>query len=110
MLANRQTRQNGGVGANGSALTNDGPAERIGILLAAREWIIGEGGIRSNKDIIFQGNSIPELYTALDGDPVSHDDIVFYERVIADIAIFADDGARQYVRERPYARCRANSG
>jgi hypothetical protein len=48
------------------------------------------------------------LDAAFDGDPVADDHVVFNERVIADIAVPADAGARKDVCVGPDPRSFAN--
>src|SRR5207244_2895909 len=73
------------------------------MLAAARKRIVGERRIRAHEDIVFQRNPVPELYATLDGDAITHHDIVFDERVVADVASGSNSGTAQDVSERPYA-------
>jgi hypothetical protein len=80
------------------------------MLPATRKRIVREGGIGADEHIVFQGDSVPHLDAALDGDPVSDAHVVFDECLVANIASCANRGAGQYVDVRPNARSRANRG
>ena len=60
---------------------NDGIGKVLAILLAARELVVGEGDIRSNKYIVAHAQAVPQLHAALDGNAVPHDDVIFDQAV-----------------------------
>ena len=78
------------------------------MLFAARETVVGEGGVWPDKHVVFHPQAVPQLDPALDGDPVADDHVVLNERVIADIAIAADAGAGKDVGIGPHQRPLAN--
>lgn len=49
---------------------NDGIGKVLGMLLAARELVVGKGHVGANKNIITHAQSVPQLHAALDGDAV----------------------------------------
>ena len=100
-MANRNSRQEGGIRANGGSLSHQRAQELAGVTLAARIRIVGERRIGADENIVFDGDSVPELHTALDRHSVADMHIVFDERLIADIAVRADDSAWQHVGKRP---------
>ena len=51
---------------------------------------------------------VPELDSTLDGYAISKDYVRLDEDVIADIAIFPENGTRKYMSKRPDARPIAN--
>lgn len=75
---------------------------------AAGSFIVSECGIGSNKYIILDAQSVPELHTAFHCDAVADHDVVFDENVIADVAVATNVGVWQYMCESPDACSRAN--
>jgi len=73
------------------------------MLTATRKGIVGEGGVGAHEHIVFQGDSVPDLDAALDGDAISEAHIVLDERMVADVAGGADHSAGQDVGKRPDA-------
>jgi hypothetical protein len=70
-------------------------------LLTARKEVIGEGGIWTDHHVIFKPETVPDLHSALDRDPVADYDIVFYEDMIADIAIGTNLSTWENMRKGP---------
>mgnify|MGYP000256354291 CR=1 FL=1 len=56
-----------------------------------RGKVVGEGGVRTDEDVVLQRDAVPQLDAALDRDAVAHDDLVLDEAMGADIAVAADD-------------------
>ena len=98
---NRQPGQDGGVGADRRAMTNYRARKRVKKLAAARERIVGECGVGTDEDIVFQRDAIPDLHAALDGDSVTDDDVVLNEYAVTNIAVGADAGAREHMGKGP---------
>ena len=78
------------------------------MLFATWKRIIREGDIRADESIILDSDSIPKLHARFDRDPVPNHDIVFYEDVIAQIAVRPDVRFREDVHEGPDLGSRAN--
>jgi len=57
--ADDKPRQYDGTGSDGSAVFNDRFQKFRWKLLASRELIVGEGGVRSNKYIISNAKTVP---------------------------------------------------
>ena len=74
-----------------SFLTNVGRMAEV--TPAARIRIVGQGRIGADENIVFDGDSVPELHAALDGRTVADPHLVFDERVMANITVRADDSA-----------------
>jgi hypothetical protein len=89
---------------------NDRLQQLFRMLLAPWEWIIGEGHIRTDKDIAFDRDAIPDLNSTLDRDTVADLYLVFDEHGIADITILAQRCAGENMSKRPYACMRPNGG
>src|SRR6266511_9874 len=70
-------------------------------MLAPGERVVRERGVRANEHIIFESKAVPDLYAALDRDPVADHDIILDENMIANVAVGANDSTRQDVNERP---------
>jgi hypothetical protein len=81
-----------------------GPQKRVLVILASREFVIAEGCIRPDEDIVSDAKSVPQLDTALDGHAIPQDDIVLDEAVRADIAVTSDSRALQNDYVLPNAR------
>lgn len=72
------------------------------VSLGTWNQVIGECHIRAYKNIVSHGDSVPELYSGFDGNPVAYVDIIFNENVGTDIAICPYAGALQDDAELPY--------
>ena len=66
--------------------------------------IIGEDHVRPEEHLVFDRHPIPHEHRVLDRDAVADDGPTFDEGVVADVAVGADNGAGQNMRERPDAR------
>ena len=69
-----------------------------------RPWIevISKGYIRSNKDIVFNAHTIPQLHTTFDGYVVTYDNVTFHYDISADITVSAYSCTRQDNAKLPY--------
>lgn len=70
-------------------------------MLAPRKWVIGEGCIWSDKDVVFDVDPVPKLYTGLYRDAIGDSNVIFYENVVAQVDVGANGSARQEMGERP---------
>lgn len=110
IFADGDSTQDGGIGADGGTTADACFLELIGVLLGAREFIIGECDIGTDEDIIFDGDSVPELDAAFDGDVISQGDIIFNKALGIDIAVGADGGTWKDDAELPDPGCRPDRG
>jgi ion channel POLLUX/CASTOR len=99
-------REDRGVGADRRAVVDHRGGERLGLLLAARERVVGERRVGSDEDVVADSQAVPELHAALDGDPVAQHHVVLDEDAVADVAVGAEHRAREHVCERPDAGTR----
>jgi hypothetical protein len=105
--ANHQARQDDRPRTDTTALSEHHFGIIQGMLLAAWPQVMGKESTGSDKDIVFHGDSIPKVNAALQGHPVAQNDLILDENVVADVAVFSDPGAWQYVGKGPDARARA---
>src|SRR4051794_16585626 len=70
--------------------------------------IIGEGRVRADEHVVLEPQAVPELDSALDRDPIAQHYVIFDEGVVADVAVAAQDRARQHVGKRPDASARTD--
>ena len=108
--ADRDSADDGCIGADARALLNFGGKELLVRLLdfRARIQVVGEDGIRSDEDVITQRDAIPDGDAILQGDPVSYGDIGLDKGVVTDITVFADDGSVHHMGEGPDPRAFAD--
>lgn len=81
-------------------------AESRRTLLAAWEPVVCEGGVRTDEDLIFDAETVPQLDARLDGHTVADDHVVFDKDVVADTGIGTDASPAEHVSERPDSRSR----
>ncbi len=74
------------------------------VLLASRENIVCEGCIRSDENVVFEGDALPQLHAALVSNSVSEGDVALDENVVADIAVLSDHDIWENMRECPDIR------
>lgn len=70
--------------------------------------VVGEGGVRPDKDIVLDSQTIPKIDAIFQRYAVADDDIIFDEALRADVAVVANPGARQHDDELPDARAIAD--
>lgn len=75
---------------------------------ATRKGIVRECCIWANEDVVFQTHAIPQLDPALHCHSVSDDYVILNEDPVTYVAVLANDGARQNVRECPDAASRSD--
>lgn len=66
--------------------------------------IIGEGDIRSNKNIIREVNAIPQIHAGLHGNSITQRHSIFNKAMRVDIAIAPDNCSWQDNAELPNTR------
>lgn len=86
---------------DGCAFANSCDREMIRIGLRARELVIGKGNVGADEHVILDTQAIPELNSILDGDPITHDDIVFDKDLGANVAVASNPGIGQHDDELP---------
>ena len=103
MGANGDAGQNGCVGSDGCAGFY-GRNDRMFVADAApRELVVGEGGIRTDENVVFQPYPVPDLHSAFYGDAIADNHVIFNKSVIANVTIHANCRARKHVSEGPDA-------
>src|SRR5690349_2557437 len=74
------------------------------VLLASGEAVVGKSSVGTDEDVILDGDPVPKLHPAFNRGPIADHYVVFYETVVANVAIGADSRAWENVSERPYPR------
>jgi hypothetical protein len=105
--ANCQPWQNDRAGTDGRALFNCGFEKLGGVVFAAGKFVVREGDIGADKNIVSDSKTIPKLNATLDRDPIADDHVVFNQNVRADIAGGADLCARKNDDILPDSRARS---
>jgi hypothetical protein len=96
------------IGANTAALFEQRfKAFPLGIPTARPEVVYKNSG-RTDENIVFHYQTVPEKYAAFESDTIPQADFSFDERVIANVAVSADLCPVEHMREGPNARSRAN--
>jgi hypothetical protein len=65
--------------------------------------VVGKNCVWPDEDIILNHQAIPKRDAAFDRDPIAYAHITFDEGLVTDIAIAANDRARQYMHKCPYS-------
>lgn len=107
-LADGETGKDCAVGAECAAFFQSGRQELFRITLASRAIIVGKSSGRTDEDVIFNGDAVPEKNTTLNGHTISNSNPAFDESVIANIAVFSDSRAGQQMGEGPDPRALAD--
>ncbi len=65
--------------------------------MIAGSWvsIVGKGYIRSDKDIVFQRDSVPDLNPAFNGNTIADNSTPFYEAMRANVTVGSNSGLWQ---------------
>jgi hypothetical protein len=79
------------------------------VLATAREIVVGERRVRADEYVVLECHPIPQLHPAFHGHSVADADVVLYEDVITYVAILADHGAWENMREGPYPASRSHA-
>lgn len=108
--ANREARQNGGIGANAASLPQRDDGMSLQMLAAARTQIVRESRAGPHKDVVLQHQAIPQIHAALQGHAVSKAHHTFDKSVITDVAVFANHSPAQDMSKGPDACPRADGG
>ena len=85
-FTNRYTSQNRSISANRCSFFDNG-LQRLLKMLGPREVIICESCIRTDKNVIFNLNAIPNLNTGLNGNIITYTNIILDEHSRANITI-----------------------
>lgn len=106
--ANGHSREDDGASAQRCPTTNARLGKCHRTRTTAWKWIVSEGYIRPDEDIILNPETIPELHAGLDRDSVADLDIALDQGLRTKVAIGADGRPRQNDDELPDARSRAD--
>jgi hypothetical protein len=108
VFADVSARKDGSVGSDGCTLTNRRSLCVLVIDPAARPHIVRESHVRPNEHLIPDLNAIPHADAVLDGNVIADNHAGLDKRMIPDIAPLPYFRTLHNMRERPYARTRAN--
>ena len=103
ILPHYDARQHSGASTNTSALFDDGAKQDKVFVTRAGIKIIGESYIRTDKDVILQGHTIPQLHTGFDRHTITDNHVIFDQNMRADVAVESNSGAWENHAELPYA-------
>lgn len=73
-----------------SAGSNDRHREGSRVALAAREFIVGEGGVGTDEDVVFNTHTVVQGNTIFYGYPITDNHIILDETVRTNITIGTD--------------------
>ena len=99
--ANAKTRKDGCSATDTGTCINPRPKRGEIRVPAARLLVVGEGDVGTDENIVTDPQTIPQLHSALDGDPVTHDDVIFDQAVGADVAVMTYRCSRENDDELP---------
>lgn len=105
------TTDDGGIGADGSTFSDDGfQVFSLAVDSAAGVIDIGEDHRRAEENVVFADDAFVNGYVVLYLDVVSELDAIGHEYVLAEVAVFPDDGSWHYMTEVPYFAAFADGG
>jgi hypothetical protein len=109
VLADLDSADDGGVGAESRPPPHAGRQDRVG-LLAGRSWPqnVGEGRVWTDEDTFLELDPVPHLSAVLDRDSVADASPGLDEAVATDVAVASHDGSRHHLCERPDTCSRAD--
>lgn len=105
------TTDDGGIGANGGTFSHDGfHVFALAVDGAAGVINISENHGRAQEHVVFTDDSFVDRDIVLHLDVVAEHDAVCNEYVLAEVAVFPNDGSRHDVAEVPYFTTCPNLG